>query len=284
MIRKIATFLFFNCLMINNIILCDAPRAYQISFQDPASPVMESIIYFYDYIWNYLIFILIFVFWFTFRIIVLFSERPNQRVHVITQNVPLEIIWTTTPAIMLALIAGNSITHLYSAEEIMHATMDVTIIGSQWFWVYEFMVFDKKVVIESHMIESEDLKLGSVRNLEVDNALILPTETNIRLLVTSTDVIHSWAVPSLGVKIDAIPGRINEGALYIKRDGVFYGQCSEICGKGHAVMPITVCAVSKENYNLYLHILRQNESSLLNILSNRYENELGLKDILKTEK
>ena len=116
-------------------------------------------------------------------------------------------------------------------------------------------VFTKKVSIESHMVDTDDLLLGECRNLEVDNPLIIPVETNIRLLMTSTDVIHSWTIPSLGIKVDAVPGRINEGNIFIKRPGNFYGQCSEICGKGHSVMPIKVIAVSKEDYNIYLHFV-----------------------------
>jgi len=242
---------FYNYILAFN----DAPHPKQISFQDPASPVMEGIIFLHDYIWNFLMFILIFVSWMLFRILVLFKEKETQGIFPVTQNVPLEIIWTSIPAVILAFISAASISHLYSAEEALLPVLDIIIIGSQWYWTYEFMVFTKKVSVESHMIETEDLLLGECRNLEVDKFLMLPTETNIRLLVTSTDVIHSWTIPSLGIKIDAVPGRINEGKLYINRSGVFYGQCSEICGKGHAVMPIKVVSVSKEEYNTYLHFI-----------------------------
>jgi len=267
--------------IFSNTIVCDAPRALQYSFQDPATPVMEGIIHLYDYLWHFLVFVVFFVTWMIVRIAILYRERDDQRVSIITQNVNLEIVWTLTPALILACVAGNSITHLYSAEEIMHSALDVTIIGSQWFWVYEFMVFKKKVILESHMIETEDLKLGSLRNLEVDNALVLPTETNVRLLVTSSDVIHSWAVPSLGVKVDAVPGRINECNVFIKRPGLYFGQCSEICGKGHAVMPICVYAVSKEDYNLYLHILNIKESAALEAVTKHVTNNLKINDFLR---
>lgn len=234
----------------------DSPFRNQIGFQDPATPVMAGIIYLHDYIWGFLVFILIFVSWMLIRILILFKEKNAKKIYPVKQNMLLEIIWTVTPAAILALIAGNSISHLYSSEESLNPSLDVVIVGNQWYWVYEFMVFSKKVLVESHMIETVDLREGEIRLLEVDLPLVLPAETSIRLLVSSNDVIHSWAVPSLGVKVDAIPGRINETTIYISREGTFRGQCSEICGRGHAVMPIVVKAVSKEDYSYYLHILK----------------------------
>jgi len=249
---------------------CDAPYHNQIGFQDPASPVMEGIVYLHDYIWIFLVFIVIFVSWMLARTLILFKENKAIKVIPTVQNVPLEIVWTLTPAIILAFIGGNSISHLYSAEEILNPQLDIIVTGNQWFWTYEFMVFAKKVTIESHMIETNSLKLGECRNLEVDNSLILPIKTNIRLIVTSTDVIHSWAVPSLAVKIDAVPGRTNTGTVYIKRPGRFFGQCSEICGKGHSVMPIVVTAVNIKKYNIYLHSLNVKNYSFIKEYSNTY--------------
>lgn len=253
-----------------NIISCDAPYSHQIGFQDPASPVMEGIAYLHDYIWVLLVFVLVFVSWMLFRTLVIFKENKENAVDPIVQNVPLEIVWTLTPAVILALIGGNSISHLYSAEEVLSPQLDIIVTGNQWYWTYEFMVFARKVTIESHMIDSDSLIFGECRNLEVDNSLILPVNTNIRLIVTSTDVIHSWAVPSLGVKIDAVPGRTNTGTVYIKREGRFFGQCSEICGKGHSVMPISVTAVSAENYNLYLHSLNVKNYDFISEYSTLY--------------
>ena len=238
---------------------CDAPRAYQIGFQDPATPVMSGIIFLHDYIWGFLIFILIFVSWMLARILILFNEESTKKVDYIVQNVNLEVFWTITPALILMFIAGNSISHLYSTEELLNPSLDIIVIGNQWYWTYEFMVFKNKVSLESHMIDENDLILGELRLLEVDNRLVLPIETSIRILVTSTDVIHSWAVPSLGIKVDAVPGRINETNVYLQREGVFRGQCSEICGRGHAIMPIVVLGVSKEEYNVYLHMVNIRE-------------------------
>jgi cytochrome c oxidase subunit 2 len=246
---------FLVLIFFNLSFSCDAPYSSQISFQDPASPVMESIMYLHDYIWCFLIFTLIFVSRILFRTLVLFKEDSNNPVVPTVQNVPLEIVWTLTPAVILVFIGGNSITHLYSAEEVLSPQLDIVVTGNQWFWTYEFMVFTKKITIESHMIETNSLDLGQLRNLEVDNSLVLPIKTNIRLIVTSTDVIHSWAIPSLAIKIDAVPGRTNTGTLFIKRAGQFFGQCSEICGKGHAVMPIKVVGVNQNDYKMYLHSL-----------------------------
>jgi len=250
--------------MLNFIkIFADAPYHNQISFQDPASPVMEGIVYLYDYVWIFLVFIVAFVGWLLVRSLSIFDEQNNYEIDPIAQNVPLEIVWTLTPAFILSFIGGNSISHLYSSEEMLSPQLDIIVTGNQWFWTYEFMVFTKKVTIESHMIESDSLTLGECRNLEVDNPLILPIKTNIRVIVTSTDVLHSWTVPSLGIKLDAVPGRTNASSLYIKRPGRFYGQCSEICGKGHAVMPIVVTAVSTSDYNVYLHSLNIRNYSII---------------------
>lgn len=256
--KNIMIYLIILMLLVNGlklIALGDSPFKNQFGFQDPATPVMSGIIFLHDYIWGYLIFILIFVIYLLVRILILFLEDSKKEVNLVVQQTSLEIFWTLTPAFILSLIAGNSISHLYSAEELLNPSLDVIVIGSQWYWTYEFMVFTKKVSIESHMVSGDDLLFGTLRLLEVDNPLVLPVETGIRLLVTSTDVIHSWAVPSLGIKIDAAPGRINEVSLYVQRTGIFRGQCSEICGRGHGSMPIVVEVVSKEDYNIYLHLI-----------------------------
>lgn len=234
---------------------CDAPVQYQGSFQDPATPMFEGTIFLHDLIWTFLFFVVIFVTWMLGRTLIIFKENPVKKVDPVIQNVKLETVWTISPAMILAMLSGNSISHIYCAEEALTPSMDVIVTGNQWFWIYEIMVFDKKVTYESHMIAEEDLRTGELRNLEVDNPLILPIETNIRLVVNSNDVIHSWAVPSLGIKIDAVPGRTNVASLYIKREGRFYGQCSEICGKGHALMPIVVVAVNSMEYLVYLHYM-----------------------------
>jgi cytochrome c oxidase subunit 2 len=263
---------FYNFLLgFGSSLFCDSPYKNQVSFQDPATPVMEGIVLLYDYIWVFLIFIVAFVGWMLARILFIFDEKNNFEIDPTSQHVPLEIVWTLTPALMLSSIGGNSISHLYSSEEMLTPQIDVVVTGNQWFWTYEFMVFLKKVTLESHMIESDSLTLGECRNLEVDNPLVLPINCNIRFLVTSNDVIHSFAVPSLGVKVDAVPGRINSCLVNIDRPGRYYGQCSEICGKGHNSMPIVVLAVLPEEYLAYLHYLNL-KSNHLNVFKSLKDN------------
>jgi len=240
-------------------IQCDAPVAFQASFQDPATPMFEGTIFLHDLIWSFLIGIVLFVSWMLGKILILFEEKTYKKVNPITQNVNLESIWTLSPAFILALLGGNSISYLYSAEESLTPSIDIIITGHQWFWTYEFIAFTKKITVESHMIPEEDLIKGELRNLEVDFPLVIPSNTNVRLIINSDDVIHSWAVPSLGIKVDAVPGRTNVYNAFIKREGKFYGQCSEICGKGHASMPIAVQVVTNHQYLVYLHFYYMNE-------------------------
>jgi len=248
---------FFNYL---KPIQCDAPVPYQGRFQDPATPMFEGTIFLHDLIWSFLIGIVFFVSWMLAKTLLLFIEKPFKKVNPITQNVNLEGAWTISPAFILILLGGNSISYLYSSEETVTPSVDIIITGHQWFWTYEFMAFTKKITIESHMIPEEDLIKGELRNLEVDFPLAIPSNLNIRFILNSDDVIHSWAVPSLGIKVDAVPGRSNTYSTALKREGKFYGQCSEICGKGHAAMPISVNVINNQRYLTYLHYWFLNDS------------------------
>jgi cytochrome c oxidase subunit 2 len=234
---------------------------YQFGFQTPASPVMEGIINFHHDLFFFLTAILFFVFYLLIRCIILFSKDANPKAIVVTHAPLLEIIWTLIPAIILVFVAIPSFSLLYSMDEIIEPLLTIKVIGHQWYWSYEFL--DPNILFklyyeatgntnnfeplnvtcnfDSYMLSDDQLtKQNSHRLLEVDNKLYLPIETNIRLLVTSADVLHSWAVPALGVKLDGCPGRLNQTSLYIKRPGIFYGQCSEICGVNHGFMPIAV--------------------------------------------
>ncbi|MCC2645825.1 MAG: cox2, partial [Burkholderiales bacterium] len=180
-------------------------------------------------------------------------------------NVLLEIIWTIVPCAILLMIAVPSFALLYSMDELLTPVITLKIVGHQWYWAYQydhkfegsfyssgmkrgnkFLTAGKE--FDSNMLLDEDLKVGQLRLLEVNKRTMLPVKTNLRLLVTSADVLHSWAVPSLGIKLDACPGRLNQAPLYIKREGVFYGQCSEICGVNHAFMPIAIKAVESKEF------------------------------------
>ena len=192
----------------------------------------------------YLIILLILVLWY------FISSLLNKNYINIAHGNIIELIWTITPAGILWGIGLPSLKLLYMMDEILDSELTVKAIGNQWYWNYELTDKDN-IIIESYMIQ--DLELGDLRLLTVDNDLVLPINTNIRLLVTSNDVIHSFAIPSLGLKSDAIPGRLNATGLIINRTSKYYGQCSELCGVLHAFMPITVHAVTIPEYLNYLN-------------------------------
>lgn len=245
-----------NIKILNKIVsFCDAPENWQMGIQDPATPVAEGMILFHDYLAFFLVFIGTFVFWLLYKIIVDFNENANPKPQVFTHSSLLEIIWTIIPAVILVFIAVPSFTLLYSIDEIINPEVTLKIIGHQWYWSYEYSDYinmsvrsSETLAFDSYMTPTAELVKGSFRLLEVDNRVVLPTDTHIRLLITAADVIHCWAVPSFGIKIDACPGRLTQGALFIKRPGVYYGQCSEICGVNHGFMPIVVRAVSGERF------------------------------------
>lgn len=169
-------------------------------------------------------------------------------------NTKLEIIWTVIPTIILIFIAIPSFILLYSLDEVINPSVTLKAIGHQWYWSYEYSDYteNNSINFDSYMITENDLEFGQFRLLEVDNRVILPVNTHVRVLVTAGDVLHSWAVPSMNIKADAVPGRLNQLTLFIKRPGVYYGQCSEICGVNHAFMPIVIEAVSLWNYSNWL--------------------------------
>ena len=164
----------------------------------------------------------------------------------------LEIVWTVTPSIILMIIAIPSFALLYSVDQYTDPAITLKCIGHQWYWTYEYSDYnnseDQPLAFDSYLVPEDDLELGQLRLLEVDNRVVLPVDTHIRVIITGADVLHAWGVPSLGVKCDAVPGRLNQASLYLKREGVFYGQCSELCGANHGFMPIVVEGVSLEDY------------------------------------
>nr|QLX47598.1 cytochrome c oxidase subunit II [Eutomostethus vegetus] len=202
-------------------------------FQDAASPIMEQLIFFYDH--TMIILILIMTTLLYLMISMLFNKFINRNM-LNQQNI--EIIWTILPMIMLIFIAMPSIHLLYLTDENNFPLMTVKAIGHQWYWSYEYTDF-KQIEFDSYMKNYKEY-MNSFRLMDVHNNLILPFNTQMRMLVTSTDVIHSWTIPSLGKKIDAIPGRLNQISLFIKKSGLFFGQCSEICGTNHSFMPIVI--------------------------------------------
>jgi cytochrome c oxidase subunit 1 len=245
--------------ILSFFIFFDAPHEWQFGFQDPATTIMEGIIDLHHDIMFSLIWIVIVISFFIFEFVIGYSlplKSKKSSLDIlppeIQHNTKLEIIWTLIPCIVLFLISIPSFSLLYAIEDFNIIESTIKIIGNQWYWTYELPGenFDKK--FDSVMVPEEDLILGRLRLLEVDTRLVLPIEKQLRLFITASDVLHSWAVPSLGVKMDACPGRLNQVALWIKRSGIYYGQCSEICGINHGFMPIVVEAVDEWTFLVWL--------------------------------
>jgi len=245
---------FFKNIFILNL---DAPQAWGIYFQDSATPQMEGLIELHDNIMYYLVIILFAVGWILFSIVWNYISTKSPMSHkYLNHGTLIELIWTITPAIILILIAFPSFKLLYLMDEVSDPSMSVLAEGHQWYWSYQYPDFlnsdNEFVEFDSYIVPESDLDEGALRMLEVDNRVILPELTHVRFIVTAGDVIHSFAVPSLGIKSDAYPGRLNQVSVFINREGVFYGQCSEICGILHSSMPIVIESVSLEKFLTWL--------------------------------
>ena len=239
------------------ISLCDAAEPWQLGIQDPATPILEGMLNFHNYLMVFIIIIGLFTCWMLGQAVRFFNEKTNTTAQKFTHSSILEIVWTILPAFVLLLIAIPSFALLYSLDELIDPVATMKVVGHQWYWSYEYSDYatlegGESLTFDSYMIATNDLTHGSFRLLEVDNRVILPVNTHIRLLVTAADVLHSWAVPSFGIKVDACPGRLSQASLFIKREGVYYGQCSEICGVNHGFMPIVVKGVSPEVFATWI--------------------------------
>nr|ACY74844.1 cytochrome oxidase subunit II [Heliconius cydno galanthus] len=212
-----------------------------LNYQNSASPLMEQIIFFHDHTLIILIMITILV---AYLMMNLFFNNYINRF--LLEGQMIELIWTILPAITLIFIALPSLRLLYLLDELNNPLITLKSIGHQWYWSYEYSDFNN-IEFDSYMIQSNK-NLNNFRLLDVDNRIILPMNNQIRILVTATDVIHSWTIPSLGVKIDANPGRLNQTSFFINRPGIYYGQCSEICGANHSFMPIVIESIPMKNF------------------------------------
>jgi cytochrome c oxidase subunit 2 len=226
-------------------IYCDAASSYQMTIQDPATTLLEWMTSFYDLLFLDILIIICIIFELLLALIINSSHHTNAKRH-FSHSTELEVFWTIIPALILLTIAYPSFNLLYALDDLTDPAITVKIVGHQWYWSYEYNILNTQVAFDSYILNTSDLVIGMFRLLEVDNRVVLPTRTHIRLLITSADVLHSWAVPSFGIKVDACPGRLNQASLFIKRPGLFFGQCSEICGVNHGFMPIVICATSKE--------------------------------------
>nr|YP_010490385.1 cytochrome c oxidase subunit II [Leucolepas longa]UWM12871.1 cytochrome c oxidase subunit II [Leucolepas longa] len=214
----------------------------QLGLQDSASPLMEELIMFHDH--SMLILTLVT----TLVAYVIFTMFTNQFLdRFLLEGHLIEIIWTLAPAFMLIFIALPSLHLLYLLDEYDSPSLTIKSMGHQWYWSYEYSDFIN-IEFDSYMIPTKDLEKNGFRLIEVDNRMIIPFNTYIRILISSTDVIHSWTVPALSIKTDAVPGRLNQLTFLINRPGLFFGQCSEICGANHSFMPIVVESVSMNSF------------------------------------
>jgi cytochrome c oxidase subunit 2 len=233
--------------------LCDAAYPWQLGFQDAATPSFEGIVELHDTIMFYLVVITVLVAWMLVAVLATFGANRSAIPHKYqTHGTLIELVWTITPALVLVAIAFPSFKLLYLQDEVISPAMTVKVVGSQWFWSYEYSDFvneaGEAVEFDSYMVPDADLEPGQLRLLDVDNRVVVPVDTHVRFIVTAADTLHDWAVPALGIKIDACPGRLNQVSALIQREGTYYGQCSELCGVYHGFMPIVVEAVSLDKY------------------------------------
>ena len=226
------------------------PQPWQMDFRPSATPVMDDIIDFHNLLLVIEVLIVLFVLGLMVYICVKFNAKANPVPSKTTHNVFLEVVWTVIPIIILIVITVPSVKLLVFMDKAPKEKVEMTlkVIGHQWYWSYEYPELGEDFTFDAFMLAEDELEEGQLRLLETDESVVVPVDTNIRLLVTADDVLHAWTIPSFGIKIDAVPGRINEGWFRVDAEGIYYGQCSELCGREHAFMPIRVKAVSKEAY------------------------------------
>ncbi len=223
---------------------------WQMGLQDAATPLMESIRSFHNLLLVIITVVAVFVLGLLVVVMVRFNAKSNPVPSKTTHNTMVEVVWTVVPILILIVIAIPSFRLLYLERDIPPADMTIKAIGNQWYWSYEYPD-NGDVSFNSFMKADKDLKPGDARLLSVDSPMVAPVGKIVRVIVTSNDVIHAWTVPSFGVKVDAIPGRLNEVWFKAEKEGIFYGQCSELCGKDHSAMPIEVHVVSDADFKAW---------------------------------
>jgi cytochrome c oxidase subunit 2 len=245
-------FLFiYSSIFIAQTAFADQPKDWQLGFQNPASDGMRDIVNFHNnLLLPIIIAISVFVLFLMLYACVRFRASANPNPSKRTHNVTVEILWTLIPCLILIIMAVPSFKILYKQDTIPKVDLTIKAVGYQWYWGYEYP--DENIIFDSYMIEEKDLRADQPRLLSVDNEVVVPVNKVVKVLITANDVLHAWALPSFGVKRDAVPGRINETWFKAEKVGTYYGQCSELCGIKHAFMPITVKVVSDEDYQEWL--------------------------------
>ncbi|MFZ4120699.1 MAG: cytochrome c oxidase subunit II [Caulobacterales bacterium] len=235
-----------------NADLMGQPTPGAIDFQPAATEVKQDIADFHNFVLVIITVITLFVLALLIWVVVRYNRRANPTPKTFTHNVAVEVLWTVIPVFILVAIAWKSFPLLYEEERVPPAELTIKAIGNSWNWQYEYPDNGAVQVYSNMLPEDQARAEGRPALLAVDNPIYVPVDTVVRIQVTSNDVIHSWAMPAFGVKEDAIPGRINEGWFNVNQEGIFYGQCSELCGKNHAYMPIEVRAVSRAEFNRWI--------------------------------
>ena len=265
---SLGSLLFFS----NNSFAKGQPTEWQIGFQEAGSPLMQRLIDLHDFVFWIITAITIFVFLLLAYVCVKFSAKNNKKPSTTTHHSLLEVAWTIIPVIILVAISIPSFRLLYDQNDFSKIDMTIKATGYTWYWSYEYPDHDG-LAFDSIMLEDEELEEGQPRLLSTDYQLVVPVNTNIKMQITSdpAGVIHSWAVPSLGVKMDAIPGRLNETYFNVKEPGMYYGQCSELCGIGHGFMPISIKAVTPDEFGSWLDEAKEEfaENDINNIVLNQ---------------
>ena len=241
--------------------LASEPTPWGLGFQPAVSPSAVRIEEFHDMLLWIIFAIAIFVLLLLVWVIIRYNAKANPEPSTVTHNVLLEVVWTVIPVVILIIIAIPSFKVLYYTDSVENPEMTLKIIGRQWYWDYEYPDHDG-IAFSSYMVADADIQDDQRRLLSTDNVVVLPIDTNIALQITAGDVLHAWTVPAFGVKMDAVPGRLNETWVRIEKPGVYYGQCSELCGKDHAYMPIEVHAVTKEEFEKWLVTAKEEFASI----------------------
>jgi len=248
--------LIFTTLFFSQKVFANQPKDWQLGFQEAASDTMRDIVNFHDkLLLPIIVAISVFVLFLMAYACIRFRASKNPNPSKRTHNVAVEVLWTLIPCLILIVIAVPSFKILYKQDTIPKADLTIKAIGYQWYWGYEYP--DENLIFDSYMVEEKDLKADQPRLLAVDNEVVVPVGKVVKVLITANDVLHAWALPSFGVKRDAVPGRINETWFKAEKVGTYYGQCSELCGIKHAFMPIAVRVVSDEEYEEWLSVAKE---------------------------
>jgi cytochrome c oxidase subunit 2 len=237
--------------MWGGLAYADGPQPWQMYFQPPISPVADRFHEFHGFLLVLISLITLFVMFLLLYVIVRFRASVHPTPSKTTHNTLIEVLWTVIPVLILVVMAVPSFKLLYFVDRTQNAEMTLKITGHQWYWSYEYPD-NGNFAFDSNLVQEADLKPGQLRLYEVDNHIVLPVDTNVRILVTSGDVMHSWFLPPAGVQMYAVPGRLNETWVRLEKEGIFHGQCNQICGINHGFMPIEIEAVSKDKFKQWV--------------------------------